>query len=53
VEIFSPQGALVGTVAGTVPWDVGRPALMTADRIIGFVQDEDEVMYLASWRIVR
>jgi hypothetical protein len=53
VEIFSPQGALIGTMPGTLPFVVGRPALMTADRIVGFVLDEDEVMHLAAWRIVR
>ncbi len=52
-EVYSAEGARLGEVALPVVFQGYRPLIVTGDRVIGFVPDEDELLYLASFRIVR
>lgn len=52
-EVFSPSGAPVAEVETPLPFRGYRPVLITNERVLGFVADEDDVLYLASFRIVR
>jgi hypothetical protein len=52
-DVFGPSGALVAEVEVPVAFRGGRPVIITSDRALGFIADEDDVLYLASFRIVR
>ena len=52
-EVYGGSGALVATISAPVIFQAYRPLIITNDRIVGFVADEDELLYLASFRIVR
>jgi hypothetical protein len=52
-EVYSAAGALVAEVAASVAFQGYRPVVITADRVLGFVSDDDGVPHLASFRIVR
>jgi hypothetical protein len=52
-EVYSPAGALVAEVATPVAFQGYRPVVITSDRVLGFVSDDDGVTHLASFRIVR
>lgn len=52
-EVYSPAGALLAEVETPLAFRGYRPVVITNERAMGFVADEDDVLYLASFRIVR
>jgi hypothetical protein len=52
-EVFSSRGVLLAEVESPVLFRTYRPFLIASDRVLGFIADEDDVVYLASYRIVR
>ncbi|MDQ8166028.1 MAG: hypothetical protein P3A28_09790, partial [Gemmatimonadota bacterium] len=52
-EVFSARGVLVAEVESPVTFQGYRPFIIGADRVIGFIADADEIVHLASFRIVR
>jgi hypothetical protein len=52
-EVFSPTGAFLAVVQSPVVFRSYRPVIITNDRVLGFVADEDDVLYLVAFRIDR
>jgi len=52
-EVYGPRGILLAEVESPVLFRPYRPLLVTADRVIGFIADEDDILHLAMFRIVR
>jgi len=52
-EVFSPAGAFLAVVDSPVVFRSYRPVIITNDRVLGFVADEDDVLYLVAFRIDR
>lgn len=52
-EVYGKGGAAVATLDAPRSLVAYRPTIITADRFIGIVTDEDDVPYLVSYRIVK
>ncbi len=52
-EVFSSAGRPLAQVPVPAALVRHRPFVILADRLIGFTRDEDDVMYLTSWRIAK
>jgi hypothetical protein len=52
-EVYSSTGAFLAQIEPAVAFRGYRPVIITDDRALGFIADEDDVLYLASFRIVR
>lgn len=52
-EVYTPVGQLVADVESPVVFVSYRPLIITADRVLGFIADADDILHLASFRIVR
>jgi hypothetical protein len=52
-EIYDSGGTLLAEVASPVRFAGYRPLVITRDQFLGFVPDEDELLHLVSFRIVR
>lgn len=52
-EVYGKRGAAVATLDAPRSLVAYRPTIITADRFIGIVTDEDDVPYLVSYRIVK
>jgi hypothetical protein len=52
-EVYSAAGALIARVESPISFRGYRPVIITNDRALGFIADDDDVIYLASFRIVR
>lgn len=52
-EIYDSKGGLLAEVASPVGFAGYRPLILTRDQVLGFVPDEDELLHLVSFRIVR
>ncbi len=52
-EVFSPAGILLADVETPVVFRSYLPIIITNDRVLGFIADEDDVLHLVSFRIVR
>ena len=52
-EVFSPAGVLLADVETPVVFRSYLPIIIANDRVLGFVADEDDVLHLMSFRIVR
>lgn len=52
-EVFGSSGARLATLDVPTRLEPLRPMIITADRVYGFVTDEDELPYLVAWRIVK
>lgn len=52
-EIYDSRGSLIAGVTSPVTFVNYRPLIITRDRVVGFIPDQDEVLYLTSFRIVR
>ncbi len=52
-EVHGPDGRLLATLPDAVPFQRHRPHLITATHAYGFVADDDGLLSLAAWRIVR
>ena len=52
-EVFSPAGTLMADVESPAVFRGYRPLIIGNYRILGFIADQDDVLYLASFRIVR
>ena len=52
-EVYGSNGARVATLDVPSRLEPLRPMIITADRVYGFVTDEDELPYLVAWRIVK
>lgn len=52
-EVYGPGGDPVAEVDTPRAFAAYRPVVITNDRALGFVTDEDDVLYLVSYRIVR
>lgn len=52
-EVYGPDGRLRATLAADLPFVLHRPHLITSTHVFGFAADEDDVLHLAAWRIVK
>jgi hypothetical protein len=52
-EIYGPDGRLIATLASVLPFETHRPHLITATHVYGFASDEDGLLSLVGWRILR
>jgi hypothetical protein len=52
-QVYSPAGTLLAEVESPALFRAYRPLLVTDDRVIGFIADEDDLLHLAAFRIVR
>lgn len=52
-EVYGKGGAPVAMLAAPPSLVMDRPTIITADRFIGIVTDEDDVPYLMAYRIVK
>jgi hypothetical protein len=51
LEVFSPSGTPVATLTMPVRFTASRPTVITNDRFLGFVSDEDGLQYLVALKI--
>jgi hypothetical protein len=52
-EVYSPGGAFLAEVESPALFRGYRPVVVTNDRVLAFVADEDELLHLVAFRIVR
>jgi len=52
-EVYTSTGRLVAEVESPVTFMGYRPLIIANDRVLGFVADADDILHLASFRIVR
>jgi hypothetical protein len=51
--VFSSSGAFMAEIESAPTLRGYRPVIINSDRVLGFIADEDDVLHLASFRIVR
>jgi hypothetical protein len=52
-EVYDSRGVLIAEVASPARFAVSRPLIITRGQVLGFVPDEDDLLHLVSFRIVR